>query len=274
MAGSSRPSARRIASTASSGRLSEHGGCKVSRQDRGADEYKDGDDEHDQDPSTIRPAAKQIYADSTVVQTPMSSPVAARTILGLGGAISIFRVSGTFREPTGSDAQDPRSARWRIQSRWRPAASCRRCKRRLRPRAAFSNIDTNVGGAVILRYATRDLVLGIEAVLRRSDQARRRPERPSGAKLADMTTLRLIADDLTGALDTAAEFVGLSAPFRSTGPARSRPIYPRALRSTAARGSSGTGAGDRDDGTVGERSCGREHCLQKGRQPSARPHPG
>src|SRR5215218_7507236 len=35
--------------------------------------------------------------------------------------------------------------------------------------------------------------LGIEAVLRRRDQARRRPERPSGAKLADMTALRLIA---------------------------------------------------------------------------------
>src|SRR5215204_5381522 len=45
-----------------------------------------------------------------------------------------------------------------------------------------------------------------------SDQARRRPERPSRAKLADMTALRLIADDLTGALDTAAEFVGLVGP--------------------------------------------------------------
>src|SRR3954471_14741184 len=29
---------------------------------------------------------------------------------------------------------------------------------------------------------------------------------------AEMTTLRLIADDLTGALDTAAEFVGLTGP--------------------------------------------------------------
>ena len=146
------------------------------------------------------------------------------------------RCRSECREPTGSDAQDPRSARWRIQSPWRPAASCRRCKRRLRPRP-LSDVDTNVGGAVILRYATRDLVLGIEAVLRRSDHARRRPERPAGAKLADMTALRLIADDLTGALDTAAEFVGLVGPV----PVFGLELFPstcrQALPSTAARGS-------------------------------------
>ena len=30
-----------------------------------------------------------------------------------------------------------------------------------------------------------------------------------------MTTLRLVADDLTGALDSGAQFTGCSAPFRS-----------------------------------------------------------
>ena len=89
-----------------------------------------------------------------------------------------------------------------------------------------------------------------------------------------MTTLRLIADDLTGALDTAAEFVGLTGPV---------PVYwsgaiPADLPPSAAV-DSGTRELGRERATattaqLGERSCGREHCLQKGRQPSARPHPG
>ena len=33
-----------------------------------------------------------------------------------------------------------------------------------------------------------------------------------------MTSVRLLADDLTGALDTAAEFVGLCGPFDVTWP--------------------------------------------------------
>ncbi|MBR0971525.1 MULTISPECIES: four-carbon acid sugar kinase family protein [Bradyrhizobium] len=39
-----------------------------------------------------------------------------------------------------------------------------------------------------------------------------------------MTSVRLLADDLTGALDTAAEFVGLCGPFNVTWPEASAPL--------------------------------------------------
>ena len=89
-----------------------------------------------------------------------------------------------------------------------------------------------------------------------------------------MTTLRLIADDLTGALDTAAEFVGLGGPVPVIGRAPCRPArrqrgarqrHPRA-RARGGRGGDGrglapglAGAGDR---------------LQEGGQPAARPRRG
>lgn len=44
-----------------------------------------------------------------------------------------------------------------------------------------------------------------------------------------MTSVRLLADDLTGALDTAAEFVGLCGPFNVTWPEASAPQVPGSL---------------------------------------------
>jgi hypothetical protein len=58
------------------------------------------------------------------------------------------------------------------------------------------------------------------------------------AERMTMTSVRLLADDLTGALDTAAEFVGLCGPFDVTWRRRSRRAARRALRSTAAPASS------------------------------------
>ena len=86
-----------------------------------------------------------------------------------------------------------------------------------------------------------------------------------------MTSVRLLADDLTGALDTAAEFVGLCGPFDVIWPEalcdeRAR----RALRSTAAHASSRRPRASRS--SDGWRRCLRDghDRLQESRQPAAR----
>ena len=44
-----------------------------------------------------------------------------------------------------------------------------------------------------------------------------------------MTSIRLLADDLSGALDTAAEFVGMCGPFDFTWPEAISPNAPQSL---------------------------------------------